>query len=193
MPKKLISIVYCVLLLAMATANILLLSQNMEMRRALAKYLPRELKAGEKVRPFIATDLDERPVSISYTESGPKRVLLYFTPKCPYCREQFPYWREILERADRGRYEVIGLVDATENVPDLKRYLDQAGCSSESGTPLPTVLIPSDVRRSYKLSATPVTLIVKNDGTVEKVWAGQWGEAEILEAGNLLGFDFKKR
>ena len=49
----------------------------------------------------------------------------------------------------------------------------------DSPVPLKVVLVPDDVVLRYKLSVTPVTLIVSNSGTVEKAWMGLWDENNI--------------
>lgn len=193
MPKKLTNVVLWALVVTMAAANALLIRQNLQLRQIVEKSQPRRLKAGDKVTSFTAEGLNGEPVSVNYTGSGRKRVLLFFTPTCPFCREQFAYWREILERADRERFDVIGLVDQAEDVTRLREYLRAMGCSTDTQSPLNVALIPKDVRRSYKLSETPITLLVANDGTVEEVWAGRWSGAETDKAGAALGFTFSTR
>jgi peroxiredoxin len=174
----------------MAVANGLLIRQNLGMRRALAAYQPQRLEAGDTVQPFTATALGGEPVAVSYDGGGPKKLMFYFTRTCPYCTQQFPRWREILERVDGERFEVIGLVDEAEDKPRLEEYLRSMGCAADSQKPLRVAFIPKEVRRKYKLTATPVTLLVSNDGTVEKWWEGKWGDAERDDAAKTLGLDF---
>ncbi|HEX6182745.1 MAG TPA: redoxin domain-containing protein [Pyrinomonadaceae bacterium] len=178
------------LVLLLAVANGLLIRQNLGMRKALAAYQPQRLEAGAKVQPFTAAGLSGDPVAVNYGDGGTKKLLFYFTRTCPYCRDQFPRWREILERVDGERFEVIGLVDEAEDKPRLEEYLRSVGCASDSPKPLRVAFVPKEVRRNYKLTATPVTLLVSNDGTVEKLWEGRWGDVETTDAGRTLGLDF---
>jgi len=46
------------------------------------------------------------------------------------------------------------------------------------------------VRRAYKFSATPITVIVANDGTVEKQWARRWDAKAAADANLIFGFAF---
>ena len=181
------------LVLLLAAANGLLIRQNLGMRKALAAYQPQRLAAGDKVQPFTAAGLGGEPVAVNYDGGGPKKLMFYFTRTCPFCRDQFPRWREILERVDGERFEVIGLVDEAEDKPRLEEYLRSVGCAGDSGKPLRVAFVPKEVRRKYKLTATPVTLLVSNDGTVEKWWAGRWGDVETTDAGRTLGLDFGGR
>lgn len=157
-----------VVILALAVSNVLLIRQNLQLRAALAAGGPEAPRAGDVFPAFAAAGLRGEQISVSYPEAGAKRVLLYFTPTCRYCRGQFAYWREILGRADRERFEVIGIASDREDRAKLEDYLRQFGCDGASSTPLRVALVPDDVLRSYKLSATPTTLVVNNDGAVER-------------------------
>ncbi len=159
-----------ILVAILVISNGLLIKQNFKMREALEKNLPSSLQAGEAVPSFDGQTIDGNPVRIDYPGQGPKKVLFYFTPPCKFCLKQFPYWRSILAHADANRFEVIGLVREAEDVTKLKTYLSEIGCAQDSPVPLKVVLVPDDVVLRYKLSVTPVTLIVSNSGTVEKAW-----------------------
>lgn len=91
----------------------------------------------------------------------------------------------------KRRFEVLGLADESEDKAALEEYLRAMKCSQGSQFPLSVALIPKDVRRNYKLSATPVTVVVASDGTVEKAWTGRWTDTEVSEAEIMLGFNFK--
>ncbi len=82
---------------------------------------------------------------------------------------------------------MIGLVREAEDVTKLKTYLSEIGCAQDSPVPLKVVLVPDDVVLRYKLSVTPVTLIVSNSGTVEKAWMGLWDENNISAASSAIG------
>jgi hypothetical protein len=56
--KRITSAAFWAVLLSPAAANGLLIRQNMQMRRALDAYRPRQLEVGAAVRPFTATALD---------------------------------------------------------------------------------------------------------------------------------------
>jgi peroxiredoxin len=188
--KKLPTVGVWFMLLALAVANGLLIRQNLQLRTALNRYEPEALQPGDKLPSFSAKGLRDEPLQVNYNGRGPKRVLLYFTPPCPYCRQQFAYWREILDRTDRNRFEVIGLVADSEDKSKIEEYLRSVGCANDSSTALPVALIPEDVRRRYKLTATPITLVITNDGTVEEAWSGRWNAPALARANSIFGLDF---
>jgi peroxiredoxin len=176
-----------ILVAILAISNGLLINQNFKMREVLARDPPPALQTGDLVSSFNGKTVDGHPVSVDYSGQGPKKVFFYFTPPCRFCRKQFPYWRDVLAHADANRFEVIGLVREAEDVATLKTFLSEMGCASDSPAPLKVVLVPDDVLLSYKLSVTPVTLIVSNSGRVEKAWMGLWDDANISAASSATG------
>lgn len=94
-----------------------------------------------------------------------------------------------MARADKAQFQVIGLVDEAEDRTKIEEYLRNVGCSQDAQTPLRIAFISKDVRDSYRLNATPITLIVANDGTVTKSWPGKWQEAETADANMIFGFN----
>lgn len=128
------------LLIMLAGANVLLIRQNLQMRRTIKGLEPQRLKAGERVQPFTAPGMNGEPVEVSYRGAGPKQVLLFLTPTCTYCQQQAPYWRELLARIDAARFEVIGLADQNEDRTKLQDYLSkikpEPGADALSASPL---------------------------------------------------------
>jgi hypothetical protein len=137
--------------------------------------------------------MNDEPVEVSYTRAGPKRVLLFLTATCPYCQQQIPYWRELLAQVDAARFEITVLVDQNEDKPKLQDYLNRIKPEPGAGRPLRVAFIPPDVRRAYKLSETPLTLVVANDGAVEEVWAGRWSGADLAAASAVLDINTSLR
>ena len=182
-----LSIALIALLGLMTTADLFLLRQNLQLREQLETKSPRP-KIGTSLRSFVATDLDGQPVQLGDTGPGPKRIYMYFTPTCKYCREQFPYWKTIVKEAASHNLEVIGLVSEREDTTAVKTFLQEMNCSSDSTTPLRVALIPDDLRLEYKLSATPVTLLVDNSGVIEQSWVGAWRTKQFPEVSAALNF-----
>lgn len=177
------------MLLALAACNALLIVQNLRLRAELSRYEVKAPQAGEKLRPFKAAGLDGRPVEVSFGGGGPKRVLLFFTPTCRYCHEQFPYWRELLSEADPNRFEIIGVVSQAEQRAEIEAYLRSVGFSGEAGPAMRVAFVPDEVRESYKLFSTPITLVVASDGTLEKAWRGRWSPRDLAAANAFFGID----
>ena len=186
--KKLPYIALWVMLILLAASNVLLIRQNLQMRSQLEKFQPKVLQPGEEVQPFSAQGLNGESITINYTGEETKRVLLYFTPSCPYCHEQFSYWKELLNRVNRNRFQVLGLVSESEDKKKVNEYPSSVGCES-----MRVALVPKGVLNSYKLSMTPTTIVVENTGKVEKAWAGKWNSEIAASASSIFGFSFSSQ
>ncbi len=114
-------------------------------------------------------------------------MLLFFTPSCSFCHQQFPHWLDLHKRINNDRFEVLGLVDATEDKTKLQDYLREMGSSSDSQTTLRIAMVAKGVRRNYKLSETPLTLLVANDGKIKQVWIGKWNDDALASANRVFG------
>lgn len=182
---KRFSIVVLSLCALLTASDLLLLRQNMQMRRKLPVG-PTPLKTGAPLMSFSARGLTNQTIDVQYDGSGPRRIYFYFTSGCDFCRKQFPYWKQIINSSDSRNLEAIGLVKDSENEAELRSFLKQMGCSPDSETPLKIAFVSDAVRRNYGLSATPVTLVSDNHGAVEKSWLGAWSDAERIEAMTML-------
>jgi len=175
-----------VIITALAVSNALLIRQNLQMRREVERFQPRRLKAGDKVQPFKAAGIDGSSVEVNFEPGARKKVMLFFSPSCPYCGEQFAAWRELIGRIDANRFEVIGLVNEREDREKVRQYLEKMGCAPGAQMPLRVAFIPAAVRNDYLFDSTPTTLILNGDGTVEQNLVGRWSEDEARVAGAAL-------
>jgi len=171
----------------MGVANLLLLNQNLRMRRSMEAARPARLAVGDRVPRFTAAGLDGGQIDVAYTGQERDRLLFFYTPSCPYSRQQFPGWLDLADRADKSKIEVIGLVADAEDKAKLREYLHEMGLGRPSGVTFTTALVPKEVRSTYKLSETPLTLLIANDGTVKKVWAGRWDSKALASVNGAFG------
>lgn len=176
-----------VLLALMGAANLLLLDQNLRMRRSIESARPSRLAVGDKVPPFAAAELDGGQVEVAYTGQERDRLLFFYTPSCPYSRQQFPGWLDLADRADKQKIEVLGPVADAEDKAKLREYLHAMALAHPPGVTFNTAIIPKEVRGTYKLSETPLTLLIANDGTVKKVWAGRWDSTALASVNGAVG------
>ena len=185
--KNLSSILPWSVLALLAIINALLIKQNLQMRAQLEKLRPQVLRVGDRVQPFSAQGLRGDIIVVNYTGKEVNRILLYFSPSCPYCLEQFAHWKEILDRINRNNFQVIGLVSESEDRAKVDEYLRSVGCES-----MRVAFIPDGVLNSYNLSMTPMTIVIANDGRVEKVWTGKWDSEALVAASSIFGFSFSQ-
>jgi thiol-disulfide isomerase/thioredoxin len=140
---------------------------------------------GDLVTPVTATDLTGNAYQLDYKKDGRQRLILFFSPNCPYCQQQSPLWRDLLDKVDSNRFTVVGVVSDREDKQLVSAYADEAGYF-KTKTPLPLVFFDSESLGSYKLTATPTTLLINEAGRVEHAWVGKWNETQATEVAAAL-------
>ena len=179
------------LILLLCVVNLFLIKQNLDLRKQLAAggrtidLTTNFLQPGDVVAPVTATDLDGRPYQLDYKKDRRQRLVLFFSPNCQYCQQQSPLWRDLLDKVDSNRFSVIGVVSDREDKRLVSAHADGAGYF-KTKTPLPLVFFDSESLGSYKLSATPTTLLINEDGTVAHAWVGKWDETSAMEVAAAL-------
>jgi thiol-disulfide isomerase/thioredoxin len=180
-----------VLIVMLCVVNVLLIKQNLDLRKKLAggakivDLTKNYLQAGDTVAQVTATGFDGQPRELDYKKEGKPRLVLFFSPTCQYCKQQMPMWRDLLDKVDSNRFEVIGVVSDREDKKAVSTYAESAGYF-QTKTPLPLVFFDSEALGSYKLTATPTTLLISNEGKVEHAWIGKWDEASAMEVADAL-------
>jgi hypothetical protein len=79
------------------------------------------------------------------------------------------------------------VVSDSEDRTRVEEYLRSVDCES-----LTIAFVPSDVRRDYKLSVTPTTLLIDNNGSIKNAWIGKWNTDIAYSAGAVLGLQFSE-
>ena len=178
------------LILALSVCNLLLITQNFRLRKQLnsagridasANYL----KPGETVTPLAGVDLNGRPYQVEYRKDRRRHLLLFFSPSCPYCVRQGPIWRDMLNRIDSTRFNVVGIVGERENKLEVMSHADALGYF-KTRIVLPIVSVGDETLARYNLTATPITLLIDDNGRVEHAWVGKWDESKTNEVAAAL-------
>ena len=173
------------LILALVIINILLFTQNLSLRRQLNSAgridaSANALTPGELVKPITGTDLKGQLYQVQYSNDGRKQLLMFFSPSCPYCVAQGPIWRDVLNRIDSNRINVVGLVGEREDKLEVAKHADVLGYF-KTRIALPIVTVSNETLAKYKLTATPTTLLIDSNGRVEHAWVGKWDETTTAE------------
>jgi peroxiredoxin len=174
------------LILTLCVVSLLLIKQNLDLRKQLAAgartldLTTNVLKPGDVVSAVSTTDLDGRPYELNYYKDGRHRLLLFFSPNCPYCQQQSTLWRDLLDKVDSNRVAVVGIVSEREDPKSVSAHVDGAGYF-KTRTPLPVVFFDDESLATYKLTATPTTLLINEEGKVEHAWVGKWDSSKAAE------------
>jgi hypothetical protein len=159
------------LLLLIGTMNVLLIRQNLKLRALLEESAPKQLKTGDVVTGFTAHDLAGNTIDVQYGHDSPKRVLLFFSPRCRYSASQFVSWIPLIQNSSPSKTEVLLIAMDTEQEWEINNFLGAVNCPPQSAS-FKVALIPTNVREAYKFSVTPTTVVVSNEGVVQNAWSG---------------------
>ena len=173
------------LILALVILNILLIMQNLNLRSQLnaagrIDASANALNPGEFVKPITGTDLNGQLYQVQYSNDGRKQLLMFFSPSCPYCVAQGPIWRDVLNRVDSNRINVVGIVGDREDKLEVAKHANVLGYF-KTRIALPIVTVSNETLANYKLTATPTTLLIDSNGRVEHAWVGKWDETKTAE------------
>lgn len=171
--------------IALILCNALLIRQNLQLR-ALTRKLEAEqrVQVGDKFGLFTGAGLDGTAAQVRFDEPGRKRVVLFSSISCPFCKQQNPMWNQLIEKLDHEKYEVVEIFRDGESVNRVAAYLKANGFSD--GASARIFLIGDEPLREVKLNSTPITLVVGANGAVEKVWYGLWNRSTTAEVNSFL-------
>lgn len=157
-----------------------------------ALIVEQKIQIGQKLDQFDAVDIKNAPVKINFDAEAPKRLILYSSTSCPFCKKQNPLWNEMIRQVDGQKYEVLELFRDMDDREKVMNYLSSNGLMRDELPNGLRVLFPKDdFLDKNKLKSTPITLVVDKDGTVEKAWFGLWNKSTISDVNSSLGISIQ--
>ncbi len=178
---------------ALLVCNFLLIRQNLQLRSDIAGLIAEQkIQAGEVFSEVKGVDLVNNPVSVSFNENKTKKVIFFSSTSCPFCKKQNPYWNEFIKQADPQKYEVLGIFNSREDKNNVAEYLKNNGFTDEKLS-FKVLLLGDDLLQKNKLQSTPITVVVGENGVVEKAWFGLWDKTIISEVNTSLGLSIQPK
>ena len=168
------------LILLLLTCNILLISQNIQMRNQLAAFEPKSVEEGYVLDKFQAKNLNNEDVILSYSSDSRKEILYFFRPSCGFCKKQMTYWKDLASSINSQEYRIVAITTETDT-QTIKNYLAKYEVKNWD-----VFIIDEKQAEKADLLATPITVVVNNKGIVEKVWTGMWQSDDIKSAGKYF-------
>jgi peroxiredoxin len=128
--------------------------------------LPQKVALGTTVEPITALDLDGKPHTISYQDTGKPTVLYVLSPDCIWCDRNRENIAKLTELGDRFQFIGLSLTNA-----GLRDYVTK----HQLKFPVYTNLTPETVT-SLGLGTTPQTIVISPEGRVLKNWTGAYDD-----------------
>lgn len=185
--KNISQSILIIIVFGLILSNGVLIWQNLSLKTQISNQKALiEVKEGDFFNSFDTEDFQGININLDFTKDNRKKVLLYFRTTCSFCKEQMRYWKELVASIDNKTYRVIALTTETD-VNIIKNYIKSHAIENWE-----VLTLNANDAEKAKLSATPITVVVDNQGKVEKAWIGMWRENEIKSASEYFAVDFTK-
>jgi peroxiredoxin len=168
----------CLVLLA---ANIALLRQNRQLKSQLSLPPPAlEAAPGTQVPDLRGFDPTGKPVEVLYEKDPRKVLVLVFSPTCPFCDQNWPRWQQLIASLDRSSVRPVAV--------DVTSTASNDFVAQHQLTQLPVILkVEPRATVNYHFQLTPQTILVDQNGKVEKVWTGVLNDSSLTDLKQRLG------
>ena len=153
--------------LGVLAENIFLLQQNRSLQEAVAP----QITSGSHVEKLAGLTLDGRFQLVALPAADSKLLVITFSPGCPACQANQDGWMKLAGLLEQKGVRVLWVSrDPAQITEDY---------CTKHGIRLSDVLADPPHRTYVQLglARVPNTLLVRADGTVEKVWAGRLNQA----------------
>lgn len=171
------------LIVFLSIVSILLIFQNRDLKRTLSITtslgLGEPLKPGERVESFRVQTLDGSTTVVNYDDPTRKHLLFVLSTTCPHCERTLPAWQSIVKNKS-DNCDILGV--SIHNLDDTKKFLT----SKDVGFYTVSVMNDTSFNRKYKISGVPETILINNNGIVEKTWVGELSDDQATEIKNLM-------
>ncbi len=123
---------------------------------------------GDRVPSFQAVTLEGREV---FVPGGKGCVLLFFSPKCRACEEQFPLWERLSGEINRECWDIPGV--------SLDPLQETAAWAQGHARGFEIISLPDQTLwRAYRITAIPQAVVVSPRGIILWVHSGALREDE---------------
>ena len=163
----------------LATENRQLKSELAELR-AQSSILGTAMQPGDRLPTVPLTDLAGRPATLA--DLVPRGgVVAFLTTTCPFCKETLPAWGELARAYTARDVPFVGV--SLDEVEPTRSYAHEMGVA----WPLWVPEEPLAASAELKVPLVPLTVLVGDDGVVQRIWSGALSELAVTELLDALG------
>jgi peroxiredoxin len=138
------------------------------------------LQPGDHVKPIKLQTMGGSVSELKYDDPGKKYLLFVLSTTCPHCEKNLDRWKAINERNRQGNCEIVGI--SIHDFKATRKYVEE----KDPGFYITSAAADTSFHRGYKLVGVPETILLKGDGSVQKVWIGELSADQTSEIEALL-------
>lgn len=167
------------IIIIMGIEIVYLIFQNRILKNIIAdpmKYF-QTLSKDETVPSFTAKDINGDELSVSYSETEPYTMLLWFGATCSSCENNIAFWKQIYSEYHSKRLKFLGMFIG--NPSSARKF------AANNNIEFPIICATQRyIVDLYKGHILPQTMLVTPEGMVKSIWPGilhEQSEIEIVE------------
>jgi peroxiredoxin len=180
--KNRTTIILLALIVLMGAEIAYLTHQNRQLRALVddpSRLFEKTLQSGQTVPAIRAADVGGNEISLTYAEGGPYTLLLWFSPTCSSCEDNFAFWKETYRFRVPEKLRIIGFCAC--NVGEGRDVV----AAQTLEYPVLAVTEPSIVEM-YKGNLLPQTILIAPEGLIKGVWPGALLDKQKREITSIL-------
>jgi hypothetical protein len=172
---RFVYLIFIVMLLLAAGAIGLSVWQNRGLRSQLqacqSETHPVGPPLGSLASPLSVRDSKGANAILEFGKGDRSNLVMFISVDCSFCMEMLPVWKDILSKTSPDRVRAISIT-AGDTGP-LEQLLAQAGVDS------PVYRVDANAQVGWRLTATPLTVLVDPSGIASQVMAGVLSDDQI--------------
>lgn len=181
--KKSVVILWGVATVTLLGLNAALLWQNREVKLAESRRLAdqqrkaaegktvSEVPVGSVIEPLHGKGIDGKELIV---DTERPTLLLVFSPACGFCKKNWPQWQRLTEGLKEKGVQTVAVDTSSSVTPEYVSLYKFTDATVVQG-------LSKDVTKKYRFRFTPITILTKGGGVVERSWAGVLDDKVLAE------------
>jgi peroxiredoxin len=180
--KNLTTLLLLAIIILMGAEIVYLIYQNRQLRQMIddpSRFFEKTLQVGQMVPAIRAEDITGNELALTYSPDGPYTLVLWFSPTCSSCEDNFEFWKNVHRLSKPERLRIVGFCACTVGEAKDVTAAKELGFTVLAATE-PTIV---DL---YKGNLLPQTILIAPDGLIKSVWPGALLDSKKKEVLSLL-------
>ena len=176
-----LTIILLIIIVVMAAEIFNLTYQNSKLRAMIddPSKLIRTLNPDDTVPSVRTQDINGIDFALRFGPEEPATLLLWFSPGCEHCQENFAFWERIFARHNEKRLRMAGF--CAGNFEEARQL------AAERNLKYPVMAVTDPyITETFKGNVLPQTILISPGGIIKRAWPGEHDEKARNEIDSAL-------